>query len=271
MMRLPVRIFSDLHLGHKASRVTDVEALRSLFRGAGTVVFNGDTWEELAEPWREVSEKMLDGLKRILREEGCEVIFLRGNHDPGWEGEGWMELAEGRIVVTHGDALLRESSPWKREILSGAETVEEIWSGHPDADTSPERRLAVTREIARRLPSLHHPEERSLFSRIRDAAFPPGRALAMLRAWTSQWDRGARFCEKFFPDAEILVIGHFHCSGVRKVRGRTVVNLGSFVVPGRAKWAEWDGRTLTTGKILESAGRFEMAIRKQPSRIFPKS
>ncbi len=75
-MELPLRIFSDLHLGHKASRIGEVEKLRPLFRGAGTVVFNGDTWEELSPPWREKSEEMLGQLRRILGEEGCDGVGM---------------------------------------------------------------------------------------------------------------------------------------------------------------------------------------------------
>ena len=51
-MNEPVRILSDLHLGHKISRITRVSALRPLISGAATVVFNGDTWQELAAPFR---------------------------------------------------------------------------------------------------------------------------------------------------------------------------------------------------------------------------
>jgi len=267
-MRLPVRIFSDLHLGHKASRIADVESLRPLFTGAGTVVFNGDTWEEFAEPWRERSLAMLEGLKRILKEEGCDTLFLRGNHDPGWDGRGWLELGDGKIIVTHGDALLRYSSPWKHEILSDAEAVEEVWKKFPDAGTDVECRLAVAREIARRLPSLRYPEEQSLISRIIDAAFPPRRALAMLKAWTGQWVHGAEFCERYFPEAEILVIGHFHCSGLRTLRGRTIINLGSFVVPGKASWAEWNGESLVFGTVRESLDGYSMAPAKWTRKLF---
>ncbi len=256
---LPVRIFSDLHLGHKASRIDKVESLRPLFQGAGTVVFNGDTWEELAGVWRENSLAMLEDLKRILAEEGCEAIFLRGNHDPGFEGNAWLELADGRIAVTHGDAVLRDSSPWKHEIISGADTVEEIWRRFPDAEVNLESRLAVAKEIAVELSSGHHPEQRNLFSRIRDAAFPPKRAMEILKAWASQWNCGARFCRRYFPKAEILVIGHFHFSGVRKTGGKTVVNLGSFVVPGKAKWAEWDGKKFSVGDVLEAEEEFRMS------------
>jgi len=267
-MKLPVRIFSDLHLGHKASRIAGVESLRGLFRGAGTVVFNGDTWEELSEGWRENSETMLWALRRILAEEGCETVFLPGNHDPGWEGRGWLEFAGGRIVVTHGDVLLRDGAPWKREMLAAKHIVDGLWEESPDAATDAAARHDLARRIARRLPSCRHPEGGSLFSRVLDAAFPPRRAMEIIRAWASQGRLAADFCERYFPKVELIVIGHFHCSGVRRVRGRTIVNLGSFVVPGRAKWAEWDGKSLTTGDVSESKDGCLMGRTKTNLKLF---
>jgi len=253
-MKLPVRILSDLHLGHRASRISDVESLRPLLQGIGTVVFNGDTWEELAKPWREKSATMLADLQRIISEEGCDAIFLRGNHDPGFDGPGHLTLAEGRIVITHGDALIRNSSPWKREILAGGDFVEQIWSEHPGAETDLDCRLEVAREIANRLSSLHHPDGRSLVARILDAAFPPRRALAILSAWIRQGKHGARFCETYFPKAEFLVIGHFHCAAIRQTAGKTVINTGAFVVPGSPRWVDWDGKSLSVGGIREKHG-----------------
>ena len=113
-MNEPVRILSDLHLGHTVSRIEKTSALRPLIAGAGTVVFNGDVWQELAEPFKERSATMLAELRDICAEENAEAVFLPGNHDPGWPGCGWVELAGGRIIVTHGDALWFDGSPWKR-------------------------------------------------------------------------------------------------------------------------------------------------------------
>ncbi len=251
-MRLPLRIFSDLHLGHKASRIADVESLRPLFRGAGTVIFNGDTWEELSTHWHLRSAEMLGQLTAVLREEECEVIFLPGNHDPGWPGVGFIELAGGKIVVTHGDALLRDGAPWKREMLAGRDVVDALWKANPTAETDPAARHELARTIAKRLPNLAHPTGRSIFARALDAAFPPRRAIAMLRAWFSQGMLGADFCDRYFPRAEVLVSGHFHCRGIRKCRGLTVINTGSFVVPGPAGWVEWDGQNLSSGRIRET-------------------
>jgi len=263
-MKLPLRIFSDLHLGHKASRIGMVESLRPLFNGAGTVIFNGDTWEELSTHWRARSEEMLGQLRALLAEEGCDVVFLPGNHDPGWEGAGFIELAGGRIVVTHGDALLRDGAPWKREMLAGRDVVDALWKDHPAAETDPIARHELARMIAKRLPNLSHPGGRSIFARAFDAAFPPRRAIAMLHAWMSEGKLGAAFCERYFPAAELLVVGHFHCHGVRESHGRTVINTGSFVVPGPAGWVQWDGETLTSGRIRESGtGKTHM----EPAKI----
>jgi predicted phosphodiesterase len=270
MTRLPLRIFSDLHLGPQASRIDEVEKLRPLFRGAGTVVFNGDTWEELSPPWRAKSGELLGQLRRVLDEEGCESIFLPGNHDPGWEGSGFVELADGGIVITHGDSLLRNGAPWKREVLANPEVIDELWSRFPDAATDIDSRLELARVIARRMVTTHPPDGRNLFARALDAAFPPQRALHMISAWLRQGAHGARFCETYFPKARLLVCGHFHCHGVRKARGITVVNTGSFVVPGPAGWVEWDGLALSSGRINEAGESFAMGRGKSLRNLFHK-
>ena len=252
-MKLPVRIFSDLHLGHKASRIVDVEALRPLFRGAGTVVLNGDTWEELSAGWRDSSAAMLGGMQRVLSEEGCEVVFLPGNHDPGWPGCGWLELAGGKIVVSHGDALLWGGAPWKREVRAGRGEIERMWAEFPEAGWDGAARHELARRVARRFSNTTHCKGRSRFARLLDAVFPPSRLWEMVKAWAGQGRLAGEFCERYFPAAELIVYGHFHCAGVRRVGARTALNLGSFVVPGRAMWAEWDGVNLKYGNVFEKS------------------
>jgi UDP-2,3-diacylglucosamine pyrophosphatase LpxH len=253
-MREPIRILSDLHLGHKLSRIESVSALRPLIAGAGTVVFNGDTWQELAEPFRVRSAAMLEELKALCASEGVETVFLSGNHDPGWQGPGWVELAGGRIVVTHGDALMFAGSPWKREILVSGKRVHELWQKHPDAGHDAAARIDLAREIAFELCSVEYPLGRHFIQRAWDAVVPPQRALKMLESWFTQAAAGARFCEQYFPDAEVLVIGHFHHHGCWTRNQRLVIDTGSFASPGRAHWVEWNDGWLTRGEIEESPG-----------------
>ena len=251
-MTAPLRILSDLHLGHKLSRIADVSALRPLITGAGTVIFNGDTWQELAGPFHERSVVMFAELKSLCAEEGAEAVFLSGNHDPGWPGRGWMTLAGGRIVITHGDALFHAGSPWKREILTAQRRVDELWNLHPDASWNADERIEVAREIARDLCSVEYPLGRHILKRAWDAAIPPLRALKMLEAWFTQGAAGAAFCEHYFPNAEALIIGHFHHTGCWVKNGRLVINTGSFLDPGRAHYVEWNDGWLIRGKIDES-------------------
>jgi len=252
-MNEPIRILSDLHLGHKISRIEEVQTLRPLIAGAGTIIFNGDTWQELARPFLERSTAMLAELREICAEEGAEAIFLSGNHDPNWPGPGWIELAGGRIVVTHGDALLFDGSPWKREILVNGERVMELWNEHPRADCDVEERLRVARKIARELCTVEHATGRSFIERAWDAVVPPRRALRMLEGWFTQGVTGAEFCNAYFPQAEILIVGHFHHEGSWLRGGRRITNTGSFMAPGRAHWVEWHGGFLSRGRIDESA------------------
>ena len=81
---------------------------------------------------------------------------------------------------------------------------------------------------------------------------PPVRALKMLEAWMTQGSEGVRFCEKYFPKAEALVIGHFHRHGCWVRNRRLVIDTGSFMSPGRAHWVEWNDGWLTRGEIDES-------------------
>jgi predicted phosphodiesterase len=251
-MKEPVRVLSDLHLGHKLSRIADVASLRPLIAGAGTVIFNGDTWQQLAGPFHERSVVMLAELKSLCAEEGVEAVFLSGNHDPGWPGRGWVELAGGKIAITHGDALFHAGSPWKREILTARRKLEELWSLHPDASWNADERIEVARDIARELCSVEYPLGRHILKRAWDAVIPPKRALVMLEAWFTQGEVGARFCERYFPNAEVLIIGHFHHTGCWLEYGRMVINTGSFLDPGRAHYIEWNDGWLIRGEIDES-------------------
>ncbi len=250
-MKEPVLILSDLHLGHKVSRIGQVESLRPLLAGAGTVIFNGDTWQELSKNLKEHSAGMLEELRQLCREARCEPVFLPGNHDPSWPGDGYLELAEGRIVITHGDTLSRSGAPWKREMLLYPERVEQLWAGRPAAEQDVRERHQLAREISLALPVAKHPRGRRFFQRAWDAIHPPQRALEMMKSWWTQPEMGAAYRDRYFPGAEFLIIGHFHWAGSWLRRGLRVINTGSFLNPGHACWLELEGEFLSFGRIDE--------------------
>lgn len=256
-MKEPVRILSDLHLGHRVSRIASVESLRPLVAGAATVVFNGDTWQELAKLFRENSATMLEELRRLCAAEGAEPVFLSGNHDPGWPGAGWAQLAGGKILITHGDTLFAEGSPWSREALARRDQVAEILARHPAADRDPAERIAMAREMAGLLRAASYPKGRRLWQRALDAVRPPRRAYEMLRVWATQPAAAAAFAERYFPAAEVVIIGHFHRAGIWRRRGRLVINTGSYMNPGPALWVDYHAGWLSCGRVNESGPQYE--------------
>lgn len=266
-MREPVLILSDLHLGHSASRIESAEQLRPLIAGAGTVVFNGDTYQELATEFRERSEKLLNELRALCAELGAETVFLPGNHDPGWDHPGWMELAEGRIVVTHGDGVMWGGSPWSRESIARQEMIRELWAGNQRADYDPGERMGLARKIALALKPPTIPKGHSVFRRAMDAVNPPRRALEILRVWFSQTDKSLEFVERYFPKAEVLIIGHFHWRGFWTKSGRLIVNTGAYVSPHRAMWASYAGGLMRVGKVTEKNGAFDRGDASEVWRI----
>lgn len=252
-MKEPVRILSDLHLGHAASRISEAEELRPLLAGAGTVVFNGDTWQELSNAFREESRRLLGDLERLCAELGVETVFLSGNHDPGWPGRGWLELAGGRVIVTHGDAVLWSGSPWSRDAFQREAEVRRLWEEHHGAEDDAGERLQLARDVARTLRAATYPKGRGLFRRVLDAVNPPRRTAEILAAWVRHATATAGFADRYFPQAEIIMVGHFHWPGVWRRGGKVVINTGAFVSPHPAWWAEWNDGWLRCGRVDEGA------------------
>ena len=119
-MKHPVLILSDLHLGHKASVLDDVAALEPLLSGAGTLVLNGDTWQELAREFRDEGLRLWNELKALCQRLEIDIISLPGNHDPGNRDQDYLALADGKIIIMHGDTVFPEVAPWSRMAMQDA-------------------------------------------------------------------------------------------------------------------------------------------------------
>ncbi len=253
-MNEPVRILSDLHLGHRGSRVDAAGRLAPLLDGAATLVCNGDTWQELVADDRAAAAEMFGQWRALAEERGVALVCLPGNHDPGCGGQGWLELAGGAVFVSHGDALFREGAPWSRMLPARRPRIEELWRQAGAAAATLDGRLRLAAEVARVLtpPRLRH--GRSLLGRCADAALPPGRAWRMIRSWLAFPAAAARFLDAFRPAAQVFVCGHFHRTGIWRRGGRWVVNTGSFMPPGAAWCVDVNGRRLDVRRVERNAG-----------------
>lgn len=230
-----VRFISDLHLAHKRSHAPTPAELLGLMEGVGMLILCGDTAETRDTCIeREQSMQLRDELRRLCRERGLPLIELAGNHDPDIEPM-LVRLWGGRVAAMHGHALLKEISPWSREYLSAKSEVRRIIAAHPQADSSLEARLELTRciacELSRRVPppkKTGDARKKSLLRELYHCFWPPERPLSIVLSWLTCGRRAERWRRRYLPETELLIIGHFHRSGRWRYDKRTILNTGAW-------------------------------------------
>ena len=92
-------VLSDLHAGRRGSRVMDAGVLRPLLAGFDRIIFNGDATDFCALGFQKAEAYVLQ-LDAVAREQGREVVWIRGNHDFAVDGVNY--LLEDGVLITHG-------------------------------------------------------------------------------------------------------------------------------------------------------------------------
>ncbi|MFM9030676.1 MAG: metallophosphoesterase, partial [Opitutaceae bacterium] len=117
------RILSDLHYGEHVSRVSRLDRLRPLLTGADRLVFNGDTLD--TRPSRNESHSAVcrAEVESFVREQAPAATFITGNHDADISDRHHLELAQGRVFVTHGDILFDNLVPWSRDAAEACRRI----------------------------------------------------------------------------------------------------------------------------------------------------
>ncbi len=257
----PIRIISDLHYADKASRIGSLAQLDPLMEGASALILNGDTLDtrsskhphRVAEARREVRDYFASA--------PVPVTFLTGNHDPDISPEHAVELAEGRVLVTHGDVLFESIVPWSRDAkVIRAKIVAALAALPGDGSSLFEGRLGAFRSVAATIPQLHQ-SERNPFRYVArlagETVWPPQRVFTILRAWREAPGRAAALARRHRPKARFIVIGHTHRPGVwQTASGVVVVNTGSFCRPFGAMATEVTADRVRIRNITQRRGAF---------------
>ncbi|NNE90116.1 MAG: metallophosphoesterase [Verrucomicrobiales bacterium] len=263
-MKEPIRILSDLHLSHPASRIGSPSQLRPLIEGAQTVIFNGDTIEQRHSKVRDRAEQMLGELKEICGKLGADPVIVRGNHDPKISETDWLDLGpEDEIFVTHGDVLFPHISPWNPKIWDVEDEMdairEEIGSEQIESD------LATALEATQRCRLLSRGElERFNFKYFKKLGaalalvLPLRRPIEILRCWIETPGRAREFLSRHRPGARFFLFGHTHRPGVwqKGGKGPILINTGGFLSIGKAKVVEISGGKIMVHGIDESGPAF---------------
>jgi len=256
---MTIRILSDLHYGHPASYIKDFSALAPLVEGVNRLVVNGDATECRFTKEFEKGQANREALRQFFCSLGAEPTFLTGNHDPFFNDCHHLDLADGAVLVTHGDILFPGLSPWSRdaEILRRAQIEALAEAGNP---ATLEGRLAASRQACHAVKDLgpreYHVNSvrtvRGFFQEI----WPFWRPFKMLSCWAQTPSRARSLAERYRPRARFVVVGHTHRAGVWRTGGRLVINTGSFLpLSGRLAVDLGDGE-IVIRRIVHRNGRF---------------
>lgn len=240
-----IRILSDLHLGHPASRIQEVEKLAPLFEGCEQVVFAGDVWQE-RKTGHQDSDLMFEKLGEMV---GMRATYLRGNHDPGTpQGLAWLNGKD--VLVTHGDAVYRDATPWAREMPIFREEVKKIIARYDENDPQAcSDRACEIAWVLKPQPFLKLPVPLNFFV---SAFWPLTRPFEIFSAWKGLGDECHRFLERVAPETKVLICGHFHHAGIWEKSGRLVINTGSFMKCSKPRCVDIDGPEVIIREIIYS-------------------
>jgi len=272
----PIRILSDVHFGHPASMVEHPGQLVPLLRDAKTVVFNGDTVELRYLRGRRIGLGNSRLMREVCESVGARPVFINGNHDPILSELSHLDLVDGAVLVTHGDLLFHDISPWSHdaEALGEAHTRELAVLGE-DSLLDFEKRLKASKRAALSIELHRSQPRRDKLSAIRTIlreCWPPWRPLQILHSWAITPARAEAIARVFRPQARFILIGHTHLSGCWRRGPRTIINTGSFLPLGGRMAIDVVGDTLTVRPILLERGEFkagEGMMRFAATRLLP--
>ena len=253
-------ILSDTHLGRPRGSAHSAAALRPLWQGCDRLIINGDL-AEVHHPvyWREAGRQTM-ALQTLCEADEVDLTILSGNHDPYLSDLRSCRLAGGEVFVTHGDVLHPSIAPWSPVADRLREEYEAALAAlPPDERNELEGRLSAAQHAS------HHEwlelHESPGGSGALAILIRPRLIWRVIRFWAITASLAARFAEEFAPDARYVVIGHTHRGEVRTVRGRTVINTGSFWFPGAPRAVTIDDDGLSVWRIHRSGEQYALARR----------
>jgi len=270
-----IRIFSDLHYGDRSSRITHLRSLQPLAEGASRVILNGDSLDTRPGPSPEHNAQTRAELEGYFGSWGPPVTYLTGNHDPDFGSLHYLDLADDRLFIIHGDILYPDIVPWGLDAPLIRERMEAAWRASPVArgTASLAERFAVQREVARSIPQRHQSERNRwrYYRRLAtDMIWPPWRVPAVMAAWAAYPRLAERFAGHFRPQTQFMLTGHTHRPGIwQRPGGFTLVNTGSLCRPFGALAVDFHEELLQIRPIEPRGGEFRLGGMVAELRLRP--
>ena len=256
----PIRILSDLHLGHEACALSNVREIRPLLKGARTVIFNGDTAEVRAKSFRARAAEEQAKLTTMLEELGVEqTIYVTGNHDCRISTTHHVDLCQGKLLVTHGDFLFRYVSPWSQKLRHCRPRIDAILEACDQTrlETDLDYRLEITRQCCDALTVSQSSSPKGfigLLKYVGKEVWPPTRLFTILNVWRTSPKLMSQALDRYRPEAKAVVFGHIHYPKVWLRKDRYLINTGGFLNMPKALVVDVQGQELQVHRVVKRDG-----------------
>ncbi len=228
----PVLIISDLHLG-RSRMVETAEEVAPLVDAASVLIINGDAAELHINQWAETASRELEALRERCRRSGTRLVLLSGNHDPQLSPDRHLMLADDSVFVTHGDAIDPALAPWSDSASIIRDRRREVENSQQEEERDSLAGIFHACREAAAAEWLAHGDLGTPTS-ILGVLRKPRKMAAITRFWISNPRKVNAFAERHAPRSRVVIVGHSHRAGIRRIGSREIVNTGAFGVPGPA-------------------------------------
>jgi predicted phosphodiesterase len=259
----PIRIISDLHLGHSASLAREIAQVEPLFDGVRSVIFNGDTVEMRSERNRDRAEQILKEVQAFCARQRAATCFINGNHDPIISTINHVELGAGSLLVTHGDVLYHENaSSWTRGGVRRGARPRLLHQLDKNERATLEQILSTNKRghhAAFSTDDFNIPNGAwGQFTTFMRQTWPPRRFVHMVSSWKDNPVHAVDLIRLYRPAARCVIVGHTHFPGVWHQRGCHVINTGSYLpVLGRLA-VDFSNGVITVRKVVMRRRKFHL-------------
>ncbi len=256
-------VLSDLHIGHQASAVQNVDALTPLLVPGRTLIFNGDTFEMRRAVDREKAVKFVADLKSILSDSGVKAVFINGNHDPVISEINHLECHESSVLITHGDVLFPNVAPWSlNEKLYRQAHAKELAQLSEAEKTDLDIRLTALRRATTRYDISHPAAKPGIAGSVvhfLETTWPPWRPLSILKSWMEVPSRAEKFAKTYRPEVRTLLMGHSHFAGIWQRNDLRIINTGAAMSGFRPRAVRFEDHRISVERLVWSGKKLHLS------------
>ncbi len=251
-------ILSDTHMGRADAVVRSPAELAPLWRGADSLVINGDVAEVHDPRYRVKAAEQVLELHDLCERDGVDLTLLSGNHDPYISDTRHLKLANGAVFITHGDALHPSIAPWCPTAARVRHSYDNALATlKPEERDTLASRLSVTQHAAQEhWVAFEKVIQRSAMQQL---VRRPWMGFEVLWYWHTVPDLAKQFAKQHAPEAKFFIFGHTHHQGVWQRDDLTIINTGSFGFPGQPRAVVIEDDRLRVFKVSRKGDVFDYA------------